>query len=143
MPFYADSQFNTPVLVPVIGIATVSLTGTGTAVTGVAAGSNYPVFLRRTAIKNIVVVPSTAPNGALLANLLFYNNGTLMGTVVVGTATAGQACSGAMTAANTFASMANPSVPTTITLTAVGTATSAGTAAGIYQIWLDQQELYS
>jgi hypothetical protein len=144
MPFYADPQYNTPVLVAVPGLLTASLTGTGTAVTGLGTVAQFPVFLRRTAVKGILVIPTVAPTGSQLTNLVFTQGTTVMGTATVGTATAGQTVYVAFTTNNTFAAIGtNPGAPTTFLSTAVGTATSAGTAAGIYQLWLDQQELYA
>lgn len=144
MPFYADPQFNTPVLVPIIGLLTASLTGTGTAVTGLGTVGQFPTFIRRTAVKGVLIIPTVAANAALLPNLVFTQGTAVMGTATMGTATAGQSVYVAFTANNTFAAVGtNPGAPTTLLTTLVGTATSAGTAGGIYAIWLDQQELYA
>lgn len=144
MPFYADAQFNTPVLASVPGLLTASLTGTGTAVTGLGTIAQFPTFIRRTAVQGVLIIPTVAPNSGLLAKIVFTQGTAVMGTATIGTATAGQSIYIPFTANNTFAAVGtNPGAPTTFLTTAVGTATSAGTAAGIYQLWLDQQELYA
>lgn len=137
---YTDSQFNTPVLVPAVGLLTASLTGTGTAVTGLGTVQVYPPFIRRTLVKGIQILIVTAANAALNPNLVFTNGTNALGTATLGTATAGQVFTITPTANNTFAAAAGSN---TILTTLVGTATSAGTAGGIYAVWLDTQELYA
>ena len=144
MPFYADDQFNTPVLVEVPGQLTASFTGTGTALTAVGSVAQFPTFLRRTAVQGILIIPKTAPDSSQNAKIIFTQGTAVMGTATIGTATAGQSIYLAFSTNNTFAAIgANPGVPTTFLTTLVGTATSTGTAAGIYQLWLDQAELYA
>lgn len=143
MPFYQDSQYNTPVLVPAVGLLTASLTGTGTAVTGLGTVAQFPTFIRRSAVRGVLLIPTVAPNAGQLANIVFTQGTAVMGTATIGTATAGQSIYVAFTANNTFTAVGtNPGAPTTFLTTAVGTATSAGTAAGVYAVWLDLQELY-
>lgn len=140
MPFYADSQFNTRDLVPCASTFTASLTGTGTAVTsgGVLTAGFFPVFIRRTAIRNVQIQILTAPVGGVTAGLItFYNGTNAIGTATVGTLTAGQSIALAVSGANsTFTDASGP------TGTFTGTVTSAGTGAGGYAIWFDSQELY-
>lgn len=138
MPFYADAQFNVRDLVPAASTFTASLTGTGTAVTsgGILTVGFMPVFIRRSAIRNIQVQVLTAPVSGVTGGLItFYNGTNAIGTYTIGTAS--QVTTVAISGANsTFTDASGP------TGTVTGTVTSAGTGAGGYAVWFDVQELY-
>ena len=139
MPFYADSQFNTPVLVPVVGLATYTAVGTGTALASALTIVNFPPFIRRTKVANVQVLVVTAPNAGATGLVINFLNGTsTFAVATIGTLTAGQVASASITTANTTFAAAGQA-----TGTAVSTATTAGVAGGVYAIWFDQQELYA
>jgi hypothetical protein len=140
MSFYADAQFNTPVLVPAVFGGTASATGTGTAIT-VTSAYQLPQFIRRTKIANVNVATTVAPAGGFTGGLLVFLNGTNTFAVATIVGTAGSFATGTAvtitTANTTFAAGAGP------TVNIVGTCTSAGVLAGGYSVWFDQQELYA
>ena len=136
---YTDAQFNIRYLIPVLPLATASLTGTGTAVAtgGALTATSFPTFIRRSAIKNVFVSIVTAPVAAVTGELINFTNGTnTFATATIGTLTAGQTVSVAATANNTFADAGQPAG------TVIGTLTSTATGAGLFNIWFDVQELY-
>jgi len=138
MPFYADAQFNTPVLVPAASTFTASLVGTGTAINVALTATLLPTFIRRTQVKNVSVTVITAPVAGVTAALINFMNGTnTFAIATVGTLTAGQVVVAAGNTNGTFAAGAS------LTGTVFGTVTSAGTGAGGYAIYFDQQELYA
>ncbi len=140
MPFYADPQFNTPVLVPIVGLATGTATsGTSTANASALTVAVFPVFIRRTKVANVQVVVVTAPSANYTGEVLNFLNGTnTFAVATIGTLTAGQSVTAVGNTNGTFAAGGQ------ITGTSVGTATiTAGSAGGVFAIWLDQQELYA
>jgi hypothetical protein len=137
MPFYQDAQFNIRPLVPCASTFTASLVGTGTAVAIALTAGFFPVYVRRTAIRTISVTVLTAPVAGVTAAVINFTNGTnTFAIATIGTLTAGQVATVVPTVNNTFADAGQPLG------TVVGTVTSAGTGAGGYAIWLDEQELY-
>lgn len=144
MAFYADQMFYTRSYgLTFIQTATFTLAGTGTAVTnssaGIAAGS-LPQFVRPlTAINKMNVGIVTAPVAGVTGGVLYGLNGTnTFATATIGTNTAGVYVTASInTAFNTFSSASGP------TFQFVGTVTSAGTGAGQYAIYTEEQEQYS
>jgi|SRR5579859_1585821 len=136
---YPDAQFNSRYTVPCVGLTTASLTGTGTAVAtgGALTATAFPVFVRRSAVRNVTIVVVTAPVAAVTGELINFTNGTnTFATATIGTLTAGQVVSVAGNANSTFADLGQPAG------TVIGTLTSTATGAGLFNIWFDVQELY-
>jgi hypothetical protein len=139
MSFYADGQYQSRGQ-EVWATLTASLTGTGVAVTGAmtaATALKIPPFIRRSVVTaaNLIVLTSSALNP-----IVNFYNGTGTGaflTGTIGTATVGQVVKLTVTAANsTFAAGDQ------ITGTLTGTATSAGSLGGAWDVWAESQELY-
>jgi hypothetical protein len=106
------------------------------AATAVAA---LPKTFRRTAIGKVRLRCSVIPNAASTALVASFLNGTsTFATVTLTTATAGQWLDGTVTAANsTLAADVAP------TITLAGTATASAAANGSWDIYFENQELYS
>jgi hypothetical protein len=134
---YSDPKYNTRVQVPARFSTTTTLTATasGHAVTATDA-VELPNFIRRTAVTRVHVKTVTA--GVTTVNKLIFLNGTdTMCTVTV--AAAGTSTTGTPTGnTGTFTAGGEP----TVNVLGTGTA-SAAQASGTYDVWFEQQELYS
>lgn len=137
---YSDATYAARVFVKVSEEASF---GTATASSTVGADTTPTVYLpqfdRRTKINVVKFIVTTIPDAgstALKANLL---NGTdTFATVALTTATAGQVLTGTVdTSYNTFTADSAP------TITVTGTATASADAQGSYDIYFEQQELFS
>lgn len=136
MPFYQDPQFNSRYLTPCASTFTASLTGTATNASGLLSANFFPTFVRRSAVRNVVVTVLTAAGASQAGFINFMNGTSTFATATIGTLTAGQVAIAVGNANSTFADL------TAATGTIIGTATSAGTNAGGFAVWFDVQELY-
>ena len=140
---YSDQKFYArplELVVANVGFGTATASGTNTLAS--PAGNPLPVYARKTSIGNVEVVVTTAvPVGSVVATLVFLNGTSTFATVAMtgGTATAGQAFKGVMTPANsTFGTQAGPTYELI-----VNTATVSGAATGAFQIFFEQQEIFT
>jgi hypothetical protein len=138
---YSDAKFQSRALIPVKFAASLgTATGAGTASNSLALSTTYlPKFTRRTQVNKVRVIVTTIPDAAATAVTMTFKNGTsTFATVTLTTATAGQVLDGSVTAANAvFAADGQP------TIGLIGTFTASGAAAGAYDIFFEEQELFS
>lgn len=139
---YSDPKFYSRPLVQVgqaLSFSTFTGAGTASNSIGLPAGSYLPAFVRRTQINAIRVIPTTIPNAAATALVMSFLNGTsTFATVTLTTAAAGTALSATVTAANAvFAVGGQP------TCNIIGTSTASGANVGVYDIYFEDQELFS
>ena len=137
---YAEGKYQTRQFSKMSGalnVGTCTGTASGHAVT-LSTAQGFPKFIRRTKLNGIRVEVKTAPVPTGVT-LNFLNGTNTVGSVAVGTSTAGVFVDATMTAANqTFA--AND----ICTISVVGTATaSAAQAAGVYDIYFEEQEQFA
>jgi len=135
---YPDPNFNVRPLIPVMGLATFTAVGTGTALASALTTVVFPTYIKASQVQNVQVAVVTAPNGAATGEVINFLNGTnTFAVATIGTLTAGQVVTAA---GNTNGSFAAGGIATA---TAVCTATSAGAAGGVFAIWFETRELYS
>ena len=98
-----------------------------------------PQFDRRTKLNAVKMTVTVIPDAGSTALKAHFLNGTdTFSVVTLTTATAGQVLTGVMdTSYNTFAADSAPTVKVT------GTSTASADAQGAYDIYFEQQELFS
>jgi len=140
MAFYENDMYDARAMVKVACAASF---GTTTASSTIGANTTptvyLPKFFRRTKISALRMVVTTIPDsGSTALKASFLNGTSTFATVTLTTATAGQVLDGTITAA--AAVLAADGQPTIVV---TGTSTASADAQGSYDIYFEQQELFS
>lgn len=138
---YSDQKFYTRVDVreaTALSLSTATAgSGTGAVLSDVA---NVKKFKRRTAVNSIRLHVTTIPNAASTGLVATFLNGTnAFGTAVLTTA----ALDAYIDVTITTASNGTFAAGDEMKINLVGTATASGAANGAYDVWVEQQELFS
>lgn len=140
MGFYDDAMYGARVSVKVAENADFgTATASGTDGANTTPTVYLPKFFRRTKVNKVRMIVRTIPDSGSTALKAHFLNGTdTFAVVTLTTATAGQALDATVTAGSaTFAADGQPTVKVT------GTATASADAQGKYDIYFEQQELFS